>query len=202
MTMRTLLDLIQEFAVLNETKTLAKGVLPPSEEQRWRELKEFYDLLMSQRGYCNQPASRFTPTQIRETVSARFRLRVVTDMEVIVEHNSSFVSAQIGNISCGGVLLRCDSSMEVGAQLTLHLTDIARSEGLLVTRGEVVWQADQGEISGRRRYHLGVRFTGLENQIRTRLDTFVVETLESQILSLPKDVLDPKFIRREQLNLV
>jgi hypothetical protein len=201
MTMRTLLDLIQEFAVLNETKTLSNGVLPPAEEQRWRELKEFYDLLMSQRGYCSNPASRFDSNQIRETVSARFRLRVVAEMEVVVEYDSSFVSAQISNISCGGALLLCDTPLETGTQLTLHMTYITRGEGLFVTRGEVVWQADQGEAMGRRRHQMGVKFTGLENTIRTRLDTFVVETLENQIMSLPADMLDETFISREQLIL-
>jgi hypothetical protein len=202
MTMRTLLDLIQEFAVLNEAKTLARGVLPPDDERRWQELKRFYDLLMSQRGYCDKPASRFTPAQIREKVSARFRLRVTTDMEIIVESYSFFMSAQVGNLSCGGALLLSDTSLEIGTRVTLHLTDITRIDGVLPTRGEVVWQADQGVALGRRRYRVGVRFTDLENEIRTRLDGFVVEALESQILSLPTHMLDSKFIHKEKLILL
>ncbi len=66
--MKTLLDLIQEFAVLNEAKTLAKGVLPPDSEERWQELKEFYDLLMAQEDYCERPASRYSAEEIRQSI--------------------------------------------------------------------------------------------------------------------------------------
>ena len=74
-TMKTLLDLIQEFAVLNEAKTLARGVLPPDSEERWRELKKFYDLLMVQEDYCERPACRCSIEEIRQGISARVRLR-------------------------------------------------------------------------------------------------------------------------------
>jgi hypothetical protein len=199
--MKTLLDLIQEFAVLNDAKTLGGGILPPADEKRWQELKEFYDLLMAQEGYCERPAARHTAEEIRHSVSARIRLRVRTDMEVIVQHQSDYLSGLLGNLSCGGALLLSDKLFDDGSRLTLHLTHIDRREGVLLTDGDVVWHANGGVTESKRRYRMGIRFIGLEKDDWTKLDTFIVESIETRLLSLRSDMLDPDFMRREQLAL-
>ena len=199
--MKTLIDLIQEFAVLNEAKTLARGVLPPDSEERWQELKKFYDLLMAQEGYCESPASRYSTEEIRQGISARSRLRVRTEMEGIVQKESDYASASIGNLSCGGVLLKCDTAFEAGTQLNLHLTNIERGEGAIVTQGDVVWLANGAAAESGPRYRMGFRFASLENDIRNKLDSYVVESIEKRLLSLPVNKLDPEFLRREQLEL-
>ena len=45
--MKTILDLIGEFAVLNDAKVLQAGKLRPEDERRFQDLKAFYELLMS-----------------------------------------------------------------------------------------------------------------------------------------------------------
>jgi hypothetical protein len=105
---KTLLDLIQEFAALNEAKTLGKGSLPRAKENRWAELKRFYDMLMAQNGLAREPASPFTAAQIRERVAARGRLRVQTDLEIVVAQGPEYHRARVGNISRGGAMLHCD----------------------------------------------------------------------------------------------
>ena len=82
--MKTLLDLIQEWAALNESKTVAGGALPPDGEARWDELRKFYELLMAQDGLCAYPAARYSASEIRSAVSTRSRLRVRTDLEIVV----------------------------------------------------------------------------------------------------------------------
>jgi hypothetical protein len=199
--MKTLLDLIQEFAVLNDAKTLAKGVLPPDSEKRWQELKIFYDLLMSQDSYCERPAARYSIEAIQKRVSSRLRLRVSTDMAVIVQKESEYISASIGNLSCGGVLLKCGIPFDVGTALVLHLTNIERGEGVTVTEGDVVWLANGiGEKNGPR-YRMGFRFSTVGHELKNKVDAYVVESIEKRLLSLPVSKLEPEFMRKEQLVL-
>ncbi len=48
--MKTVLDLIAEFGALNDAKMRTGGNLPQGDEERWVELKAFYQLSMSQDG--------------------------------------------------------------------------------------------------------------------------------------------------------
>jgi hypothetical protein len=199
--MKTLLDLIQEFAALNDAKTLGGGILPPGDEKRWQELKEFYDLLMAQEGFCEHPAARFTTDEIRQRVSARIRLRVATDMDVIIQHQSDYLSARLGNLSRGGALLLSDTLFEKGSRLTLHLTRIDQRKGLLLTDGDVVWHTNKGPTESQSLHRMGIQFVGLEKDDRDKLDAFIIESIETRLLSLPPHALDPDFVRREQLAL-
>jgi hypothetical protein len=199
--MKTLLDVMQEYAALNDAKTLGGGVLPRADEERWAELKEFYDLLMAQEGLSDRPAGRFTADDIRQTVTTRARLRVNTDMEIVVVQKATVDRAHVGNLSCGGVLLLCDTPFGKGGSLTLHLTNIARGAGILPADSEVAWLDDQGPSDTTFRYKIGIRFLALGESERNSLDSFVVDTLENKLLSLSRDALDPEFLRREQLVL-
>ncbi|MGH9337207.1 MAG: PilZ domain-containing protein, partial [Vicinamibacteria bacterium] len=159
--MKSLLDLIQEYATLNDAKTLARGTLPPAREARWNELKRFYDMVMAQDGLARQPASRFTAVQIRDRVSERARLRVATDLEIVVALDDDYHRARVGNLSCGGVLLDCDPPFEVGTALTLHMANVSRGESVLPTEGRVVWRSKIGRSDGSFEYRFGVQFTDL-----------------------------------------
>lgn len=199
--MRTLLDLIQEYAVLSDAKTLAGGILPPEDEKRLAELKPFYDLLMAQQGLHPHPASRFTAADIRKVVTTRGRLRVNTDLEIVVVKNETVERARVDNLSCGGVLLFCDTLFGQGNGLTLHLANLARGAGTMATDSEVVWSADQGGSDITFRYKLGIRFLSLQESELESLDSFVVDSLENKLLSLGRDTLDPVFLSREQITL-
>ncbi len=199
--MRTLLDLIQEYATLNEAKTLARGVLPKVQETRWLELKRFYDMLMAQDGLARDPASRFTAVQIRERVAARAQLRVQTDLEIVVAQESEYHRARVGNLSRGGVLLHCDQGFDVDTSLTLHMANVARDESALPTEGRVAWRSEGSRTKDSFRYRLGIQFKGLGPDEERTLDSFVVDSLETKLLCLGRDSLDPEFMRRERLAL-
>jgi hypothetical protein len=63
--MKTVLDLIGEFAELNEAKVAHRGRLPLEAEKLWEELKAFYDLLMSRAGVGPRPVTRrFSATDV------------------------------------------------------------------------------------------------------------------------------------------
>jgi hypothetical protein len=198
---KTLLDLIQEYATLNEAKTLARGTLPPPQEARWGELKRFYDMLMAQNGLAREPASRFTAAQIRERVAARARLRVQTDLEIVVAQANEYHRARVGNLSCGGALLFCDHGFEVGSSLTLHMANVARDESVFPTEGRVVWRSEANGANDSFRYRMGVEFKGLAAEAERTLDSFIVDSLETKLLCLGRESLDPEFMRRESLSL-
>ena len=154
--MKTLLDLIQEWAVLSDAKTVAGGVLPPDDEARWNELREFYELLMAQDGLPAHPVARYSAGEIRKAVSKRSRLRVRTDLEIVVMKESEVHFARVGNLSCGGVLLLSDSGFDVGMGVLLHLANVSRGAEVLPTNGTIVWRADSGSRNGTFRYRMGV----------------------------------------------
>jgi Tfp pilus assembly protein PilZ len=199
--MTTLLDLIQEWASLNEAKTEAGGVLPPKDEERWNELREFYELLMEQDGLCAQPLARYSASQIRRAISNRSRLRVRTDLEIVVMKDSEVHFARVGNLSCGGVLLLSDSGFETGTQVLLHLANVSRGAEVLPTRGDIVWSADSGSTNGTFRYRMGVQFADLGEKEERSLDAYVVDSLETKLLSLSRDALPKELVEREGLTV-
>ncbi len=198
---KTLLDLIQEFAALNEAKTLSRGALPKAQEARFVELKRFYDMLMAQNGLARDPVSRFSSAQIREHVAARGQLRVQTDLDIVVAQESEYHRARVSNLSCGGVLLHCDHGFEVDTNLTLHMANVARDESVLPTEGRVAWRTEGGGTNESFRYRLGVQFRGLGPNEERTLDSFVVDSLETKLLCLGRESLDAEFMRRERLAL-
>lgn len=197
--MKTLLDLIQEWAVLNEAKTRGGGILPPDDEARWSELKEFYDLLMAQDGLSSQPAVRYSAADIRRAVSNRSSLRVRTDLEIVVMKDSEVYFGRVANLSCGGVLLMSDSGFDVGTTILLQLSNVSRGAEVLPTRGDIVWSNDSGSGNGTFRFKMGVQFHGLGEKETQSLDAYVVDSLETKLLSLTHESLPPDFVTKERL---
>ncbi len=201
--MKTLLDLAREYAGLHEAKTLAGGTLPPESEKRWFELKHFYDQLMLHTGLSSRTTScRFTADDIRRQVTNRARLRVRADMDVAFLSQDEYYTGLAVNLSCGGVLLACNTLFDVDSQFLLYLADIGSGEGFLGVNGAVAWRKElENGDDLRFRHRMGVRFVELPSSTQARLDNFVVEALENQLLSLDPGTLNPDFVRREQLVL-
>jgi c-di-GMP-binding flagellar brake protein YcgR len=158
-------------------------------------------MLMAQNGVAREPASRFTAVQIRDRVAARARLRVQTDLEIVVAQESEYHRARVGNLSRGGVLLHCDHGFEVDSGLTLHMANVARDESALPTEGRVAWRSEGNRAGDSFRYRLGVEFRSLGPDEERTLDSFVVDSLETKLLCLGRESLDPEFLRKEQLAL-
>jgi hypothetical protein len=196
---KSVLDLIQEYAVLGQEKTLGGGRLPPEKERRWAELKDFYDTLMVQDGLAGQPVVRCTAAEIREKVPTRSRLRVHTQLEIVVISNGEYYPALVGNLSCGGALVLCGQRFEPGAALTLQLANVARGRETWPTEGVVVWCMDAGQRTSTLAFRHGIQFSRLGSEETRSLDSFVVDSLEAKLLSLRRDALDPDFVHREQL---
>jgi hypothetical protein len=199
--MKTLLDLIQEWAVLNEAKTVAGGVLPPDQEARWNDLREFYDLLMDQDGLSDPPLVRYSAADIRRTVSNRARLRVRSELEIMVMEDYNVHVVRVGNLSCGGALLLSDSGFAAGTRLLLHLANVSRGAEVLPTHGKIVWRADSGSGNGTFRFKMGVQFDELGEKQTQSLDAYVVDSLETRLLSMSRDALPAEFVAREGVSI-
>ena len=194
--MKNLLELTQEFAALDDAKTVQGGRLNPSFERRWKELKNFYEVLMSQTGVIKRSRRRFSAAEVRRTIVNRSRLRVRAEIEIAIKWSTQYDSAKIMNLSCGGALLATKTEFQPNCRLELTLGPIGTS---LLTGADVVWCARRGSGESRFPYKTGVRFLQLQELERKRLDSFVVETIERQLLSFDPVVLDPGFVAREQI---
>ncbi len=122
--MKTVLDLVGEFAALNDQKLRGGGKLPPDAERRWSELKGFYDLLTAHNGIARRPVSRhFSAQDIRRRVKDRQRLRVPTDLYAVVKVGEEYFPGRVMNLSGGGAFLTAEKMLPVDASLVLFLAN-------------------------------------------------------------------------------
>ena len=62
-----------------------------------------------------------------------------------------------------------------------------------------MWSADSGAGNGTFRYRMGVQFAGLGTKEEETLDAYVVDSLETKLLSVSRDSLPSDFVQREGL---
>lgn len=201
--MKTVLDLIGEFAALNDEKVGCGGKLSPGKEKRWAELKAFYELLMSQNGLSRRPvARRFSAEDIRRQVASRERLRVPAELDMVLMYQGEYQTVQVVNISRGGVFLAAETLHPVGTRLTLFVANAHRGgQALFEADGEVAWVTERGVVESELPRGMGIRFLGSQERIRQELDLFVIDTLERRLSGVDAMALAPDFVIREKIDL-
>ncbi len=201
--MKTVLDLIGEFAILNDAKVRHGGTLPPEPEHRWEELKSFYDLLMAQNGLSKRPVTGHLSTaNIQKNVTSRQRLRVPAEFDMILRVSGVYQAVRVMNVSRSGVFLASDTLYPTGTRMTLFIASADRGgERTFQTEGEVVWTSESGIAGSELPRGMGVRFVGDQHEVRKRLDAFVLETLEMRLSGVDANSLTLDFIDREELDL-
>jgi hypothetical protein len=180
--LKKVLDLLEEFGTLNDAKIESGGSLAPTEELRWRELKEFYDRLMTispaQKGLDRR---RFLAYDIRDQVKHRGRLRVRTDMDVFFKYQDAYLSSRVVNVSRGGVFMGSKILLTKGSRINLYWPNLGSDyEELFETEGEVAWATPGAPKSDLPR-GMGVRFCEMKRAAQEQLDAFVVDSLEEQM---------------------
>jgi hypothetical protein len=195
---KSLLDLTEEFASLNNAKILFGGQLESRSENRWEELKNFWDALMKHEALTEPPRHHFPADDIKNKVQSRSRLRVQAELGIAIKHNSHYHSAQVLNVSCGGLLVAAPKALEVGSPLTLCLSSIGNG---LVVDGEVIWSSELIYSESSFQDKMGVRFSRLQDADRNKLDSFVLNVLEKRLVTFDPAWLGPDFLHREQLVL-
>ncbi len=195
---KSLLDLTEEFASLNNAKILFGGRLASQSENRWEELKDFYDALMGQT-VLNDPSRHQYPAEvIRKKVPSRARLRVKAEIGITIKQDSRYHSAQAMNVSCGGLLVATQNALEVGSPLTLCLSSMGSG---LVVPGEVVWSSGLSTPHSSFHNRVGVKFSRLQQADQDKLDSFVIDVLEKRLVAFDPALLGPDFVHREHLVL-
>ena len=201
--MKTVLDLIGEFAVLNDAKVMWGGRLPDEAEQRWEELKDFYDLLMSKSGVGPRPVTRqFSAKDIEEKVTSRERLRVPFEMDMIFRADEEFHAAKGVNVSRGGLYLSSPLILPVSTTVTVYLasSDVTH-ESLLEAPGEVVWANDEGRDRASLPPGMGISFTTQEGLLERHLDAMVINSLVRHLSGVDANCLAPEFLLKERVEL-
>lgn len=201
--MKTVLDLIGEFAVLNDAKVMWGGRLPTEAERRWEELKDFYDLLMSQSGVGPRPVSRqFSAKDIEAKVTSRERLRVPLETDMIFRTGTEFHAAKGINVSRGGLYLSSPLVLPASSTLTVYLAspDVAH-ESLLEARGEVAWSTMDGFGERALPPGMGISFTTQEGLLERHLDAMVIDSLVRHLSGVDATCLAPEFLSKESVEL-
>lgn len=201
--MKTVLDLIGEFAVLHDAKVMWGGRLPDEAERRWEELKDFYDLLMSKSGVGPRPVSRqFSAKDIEAKVTSRERLRVPLEMDMIFRAGEEFHAAKGVNVSRGGLYLSSPLVLPVNSTVTVYLasTDVTH-EALLEAPGEVVWASEEGRDHDALPPGMGISFTTQDGVLERHLDAMVIDSLVRHLSGVDANSLAPEFLLKERVEL-
>jgi len=177
--MKTVLDLIGEFAVLHDAKVMCGGRLPDQAERRWEELKDFYDLLMSKSGIGPRPVSRqFSAKDVEEKVTSRERLRVPLEMDMVFRASDEFHAAKGVNVSRGGLYLSSPLILPVNTTVTVYLASYdLTQESLLEASGEVVWATEESRDQASLPPGMGISFATQEALLERHLDAMVIDSL-------------------------
>lgn len=201
--MKTILDLIGEFAVLNDAKVQQGGKLPEEEEKRFQELKGFYDLLMSHTGIAPRRVTRrFSAEDVLAKVTARERLRVPLETEMIFESKGELFAGLVVNISRGGVFLSSGQLLPVRAPLTIYLTSPdAVNQALIETPAKVAWVTENGITQAMLPAGMGVHFLAKRGLIENYLDAMVIDALVRHLSGVDANALAPEFIGKELVEL-
>jgi Tfp pilus assembly protein PilZ len=182
--LKKVLDLLEEFGQLNDAKIESGGNLAPTGELRWRELKEFYDRLMSispaKKGLDRR---RFLAYDIRDQVKHRGRLRVRADMDVFFRYQDSYLPSRVVNVSRGGLFMGSKILLTKGSEIKLYWPNLGSDYGdLFENDGEVAWTTP-GATKSKLPRGMGVRFCKMKKAAQEQLDVFIVDALEEQLSS-------------------
>jgi len=184
--MKTVLDLIAEFGALNDAKMRTGSNLPPGDEERWAELKAFYELSMHQDGLeLDRNAPQITAADIRKRLHDRERIRVPTDAPVVFQHTGDHFTGRVVNLSRRGLFLASERIFEAGACLEICLSQIDRdTEDLFEVEGEVAWVTKNGVAELDLPRGMGIHFVDPQPNVVEKLDSYVVETIARHLSRL------------------
>jgi len=201
--MKTILDLIAEFAVLNDAKVRRGGKLDPDGERRFSELKDFYDLLMAHTGLAPRRVTRrFSAEDVLAKVTARERLRVPLETEIIFASMGEFHAGLAVNVSRGGLFLSARQILPVETPITVYLSSPDTIDHALIeTPAKVAWVTERGISTSLLPPGMGVSFVSKKGLVESYLDAMVVDSLVRHLSGVDATSLAPEFIGRELVEL-
>ena len=107
----------------------------------------------------------------------REHVRYPVDLTVDYSTRDAFVSNCVTNLSRGGLFIKSDNPLPVGAEVDLTLT-LPGVDRLMRTRGRVIWNYDMGKGSCHLVRGMGIKFIDMGTTERRRL-AGLLETLRA-----------------------
>lgn len=201
--MKTVLDLIAEFATLNDAKIRRGGRLSLEEERRFAQLKDFYDLLMTRTGLATRPVTRrFSAQDVLSKIPARERLRVPIETEMIFSAEGEYHAGVAVNVSRGGLFLSANRLFPIDSTVTVFLSSPGGGDTALIeTPAKVVWVAERGVSAALLPPGMGVSFVEKKDLVERHLDSMVVESLVRHLSGVDPTSLAPELIGRELVQI-
>lgn len=180
--MKTVLDLVADFAFLNDAKVRCGGRLPIGDERRWSQLKAFYVLLMADSGFCAPTARpRYSAEEIRKRVAWRDHLRVPADIGLRLYQRKEGLTGRAANLSRGGVFFTCWRTLPVKERVCLSFGIGRRDPRAVEVEGQIVWTHESPYWRADLPRGMGIRFLGAAEPVRERIDALVVAALEQRL---------------------
>ena len=182
--MSTVLNLIGEFSALSDQKVRCGGELDAAAEERWKDLKAFFNTLMLQPGLPLRTPAPFAASEIRRRLTER--IRVPAEGYAIVRYEEGCLQARVVNLSRGGVFLGARNLLPIGAQPTLYLAGIDGNfeNEVLESKGEVIWCTKRGIPEAALPRGMGLRFVDVIPETRNRLESLIAGSIETQLSGL------------------
>ena len=180
---KTVINMLEEYAALDESKVRFRGSLHPTSEARWRALKAFYDRLMSHppSQSVSSPPKRLSD-MIRNQLTHRGRLRVRSEMKIFFQYERAYYSSRLVNLSRGGLFIGSDILLSKGAPITLYLPNVGSDYNeLFETRAEAAWATKGIPRAGLPR-GMGIHFCEMAPSTAEQLDSFIIESLRKRLV--------------------
>jgi uncharacterized protein (TIGR02266 family) len=194
--MKTVLDLIAEFASLIDAKIQRGGRLPLEEELRFAALKDLYDRVMNQTGLASRPVTRpFSAQEVLSKIPARERLRVPLETEMIFAAEGEYHAGVAVNVSRGGLFLSASQLLPVDSRVTVYLSSPGvGDQAVIESVAKVVWVAESGVSSALLPRGMGVSFVEKKELVERYLDAMVVESLVRRLSGIDPATLAPELV--------
>jgi hypothetical protein len=201
--LKTVLDLVAEFAALNDTKVQHGGMLDARQERRFTELKAFYDLLMAHTGLSPRRVSRrFSAEDVIAKVKTRQRLRVPLETEIVFSTEGEFHAGLAVNVSRGGLFLSAREILPVHSPITIYLSSPeAVDEALVEAPAKVVWATERGISTSLLPPGMGLSIVSRRGSVENYLDAMVVDSLVRHLSGVDAEALAPEFVGRELVEI-
>lgn len=153
---------VAEFLPLDRRRVHGDPQLTPAEEERWRELREWFDYEL---GAGNPPLAG----------SRRRSLRVPVDLKVSVS-GAPTAAAKLCNLSSDGAFIETPDALAPDTRLTLAIEQGGGSAPISVT-ANVQWAREIGNMDGPA--GVGVAFADLDDEDFLLLEQLVHHSLEA-----------------------
>jgi uncharacterized protein (TIGR02266 family) len=145
---------------------------------------------------------RFSAEDVLSKVTARERLRVPLETEIIFATGGEFHAGLAVNVSRGGLFLSARQILPVDSPVTIYISSPDTIDHALIeTPAKVVWVTERGISTSLLPPGMGVSFVSKKGLVESYLDAMVVDSLVRRLSGVDAASLAPEFVGRELVEI-